>query len=132
MRVHFSALPGETSRRPVVDLRFAEIPGASLPVLVDSGANSVRLPVAWAPVLGIDPSAGRSTLVVIGGARRPGNEVDVKLALGQWTWIAPVTFLQRWEFSHGVVGLCGFFDQFKIQFDAALEHMTILRARYRP
>jgi hypothetical protein len=132
VKVEFSPLPGESSLRPVVQLRLAAASGARIPVLVDSGAASVRLPGVWAAAIGLDASMGRSTWVTIGGSQRLGNELEVELTLGRWTWTAPVTFLQRWEFGHGVVGLRGFFDQFKIQFDAARDLMTILPARYRP
>jgi hypothetical protein len=120
--VPFKELPadGQPFLRPVVDVGIAghEL---QLGALVDTGALHNRFARWTAEFLGLDLDEGEHSRFAVGGVVVEAVTVPVQIALGEWTWSAPVSFCEPWPFGFQLLGQEGFLRFFRVLFVAA-EH----------
>ncbi len=88
-------------------------------VLVDSGADCNLVPSEIGELLDIDIESGRKDHVGgITGGGMPFFVHDVTIRIGGWKYEVPMGFMPSMPaYGYGVVGQCGFFDLFKVNFD---------------
>jgi hypothetical protein len=129
MKFEFQTLPAETRRRPVVPVMFPVLPDVKVLGLVDSGALGTRFDARWARELGLDLTQGSVEPFNIAGRRHLAYTLTIPLIVGRYKWNSRVSFAEDWTYSHAVLGLDGFFDNFVVRIDANRRETTLLTRR---
>lgn len=126
MRLAFKELPDQDGPylRPVVDVGVG---GHDLRVgcLVDTGALHNRFGRWVAEALGVDLGAGERGRLALGGVVAEAVTVPMPLVLGEWTWLAPVSFCEPWPFDFQVLGQEGFLRFFRVLFVASEHRLDV-------
>lgn len=122
MRFPFLELPGEPrpSLRPVVPVEIEDLEEAPMLCLLDSGATSNWMSAELAELAGIslEPALAVDEIAVA-GIRTTGRCIRVSLTVASHRFDSPVWFCDPWPFAFGLLGLEGFFRQFRVTFCAA-------------
>jgi len=97
--------------------------------LLDSGATAVRLGSHVAELFGLDLSDAPVRQLAVGGALVAARQAEVSLRVADGTasheWNASVWFCEPWRPAFGLLGLTGFFDQFKVTIASYEERIEI-------
>lgn len=67
-----------------------------------------------AELCGLDLDGAPESRVAVGGALVNARLAEVNLAVGDYWWTAPAWFCDPWTPAFGLLGLTGFFDQFRV------------------
>lgn len=127
--------PGPTTTvvrpRPIVDVvEGLEI--APQACLLDSGATAVRFGMHVAELCGVDLAGAPDTRLAVGGAMVSARMARVSLRIvgrrDSHEWEAPVWFCEPWTPAFGLLGLTGFFDQFRVTIAAYDERIELTPA----
>jgi hypothetical protein len=122
VRFSFREIPdaGRTTvrARPIVDVVVDGLDIAPHACLLDTGATAIRLGAHVAELCGIDTTKSIETRLAVGGALVTARMAIASLQISCDTdthqWSAPVWFCEPWIPAFGLLGLTGFFDQFKV------------------
>jgi hypothetical protein len=121
VRFAFKELPG-TDRdylRPALPILVEGLPRAPQLCLLDTGSLHNRFGLWVAEAAGIEVGAASEQSLALGGFRTRARTVPVRLAIGDWTWEAPVSFCDPWPLSFHLLGQEGFFRWFRVTIRAA-------------
>lgn len=127
MEFQFQPLPSEVIKRPVVPIKFVNLPKLETLGLVDSGALGTRIGAEWAEPLGLDLSEGSTRKLVAGGRSYLAYDLNVRLKVGKWEWNATVSFAEDWYHGYAILGLEGFFDNFVVRIDSQKQRTALTR-----
>jgi hypothetical protein len=104
--------------RPIIDLVVDGLEIAPQACLIDSGSTAVRFGSHVADLCGVDLSGALTRQIAVGGTLVTGHSAEVSLLLtdGDDTheWSTSVWFCDPWTPAFGLLGLTGFFDQFRV------------------
>jgi hypothetical protein len=122
VRLGFRELPepgtAGVRARPIVDVVVEGLDIAPQACLLDSGATAVRFGAYLADLCGIDLAGAPEARLAVGGKTVNALMAEVHLLVKddstEYAWTAPVWFCDPWIPSFGLLGLTGFFDQFKV------------------
>jgi hypothetical protein len=126
-------MPDPASRRirarPIIDVVVEGLAIAPQACLLDSGATAIRFGLHVADLCGIDLSGAAETRLAVGGALVTARMADVSLTVSdpqaEHSWSAPAWFCDPWTPSFGLLGLTGFFDQFRVTIAAYEEWLEL-------
>lgn len=126
MRLPFKELPssGEPFLRPMVDIGL-EGHDLRLGALIDTGALHNRFAGWTAETLGLDLNEAEASRFAVGGLVTTALTVPVQLDLGEWTWLAPVSFCDPWPFRFQLLGQDGFLRFFRVLLIASEHRMEL-------
>lgn len=124
----FKELPGasEDYVRPVVPVVVEGLPLAPQLCLLDTGSLQNRFGGWVAQAAGIDLDAATTQTLALGGFQTIARTVPVRLALGDASWDAPVSFCDPWPLSFNLLGQEGFFRWFRVAIRAARYTMEVV------
>jgi hypothetical protein len=133
VRFHFREVPDPRRQvvrpRPIVDVVVEGLDIAPQACLLDSAATAVRFGVHVAEVCGVDLSGAPEMRLAVGGALVEARMAEVSLRVADerdaHEWLAPVWFCEPWVPGFGLLGLIGFFDQFKVTIAAYEERIDL-------
>jgi hypothetical protein len=137
VRFSFREIPdaGRTTvrARPIVDVVVEGLDIAPHACLLDTGATAIRLGAHVAELCGIDTTKSLETRLAVGGALVTARMAIASLQISCDTdthqWSAPVWFCEPWTPAFGLLGLAGFFDQFKVTIAAYEEWLELTPAK---
>jgi hypothetical protein len=121
VRFPFKELPGRSQDyvRPVVPVTVEGIASAPQLCLLDTGALHNRFASWVADVAGVDLSQADEQEIALGGFVTKARSASVQLALGDYSWEAPVSFCDPWPLGFHLLGQEGFFRWFDVRIRAA-------------
>lgn len=119
-RFSFLELPGLVTARPAVAVELEGLTGIPLLCLLDSGALYNRFGIEIAEEAGMDLSRAETGRIAVGGNPYVVTRtVTTTLAIGEWSWDAPVSFCDPWDAQFQLLGQEGFFRYFRTTLSAA-------------
>jgi hypothetical protein len=127
VRVGFRPLPGaqDITARPILDARMEGLSRFGLACLLDTGSLHNRFAGWTAETAGLDLSSAPAESLGVGGRPTIARTVTVRLAIGEYTWEAPVSFCHPWPWDFQLLGQEGFFRWFRVVLEAADRSLEI-------
>jgi len=116
---------------PVVPVAFPQLdPHFYFPALVDSGAHGVRVSVEIAHQMNLDLRRAEKGRLLVAGNRHTCWYVTVPMRIQRYTWNCEVGFADGWSHNHSLLGMRGFFEQFKVLIDTRTKTTTLTPLRH--
>ena len=126
MKFQFAPLSASRELRPVVPVAFPGLdPDALFPALVDSGAMGTRVSAEIAEQMELDLRTAEQGRFQVGDINYRCWYVRVPMTVARYTWNCEVAFADGWVHDHALLGLRGFFEQFKVTIDTKLQTTTL-------
>jgi hypothetical protein len=133
VRFRFREIPDPASAlirpRPIIDVVVEGLELAPQACLLDSGATAVRFGMHVAELSGLDLTGSDHSRVAVGGGLVDAYLAEASLTVAdeneEYSWLAPVWFCEPWTPAFGLLGLTGFFDQFRVTIAAYDEWLEL-------
>jgi hypothetical protein len=133
VRFQFRELPDPGSTlirpRPIIDVVVEGLEIAPQACLLDGGATAVRFGMHVAQLCGLDLTGADHSQVAVGGGLVDAYLAETSLTVAdeheEYSWLAPAWFCEPWTAAFGLLGVTGFFDQFRITIAAYEEWLDL-------